>query len=248
MSKPLFKSRSKPAVPIAGKYRLIDIPISNCLNSELRRIFLLTQFNSSSLHRHIQESYRFDYFSLGFVEILAAQQLPHSLGLMYEDVTEHLGFLRSSDEYKVMGLASYGVKEVDLSWLLAFGGGDYRLNHEEYLVPVGPNQPFPSKQEGIYTDRLIERLGRPRLRDEPIEQRHMDLAYSAQKTLERAVIDLVGDHVLMFESDYPHPETIFPDHADTVIDWRRTLGEPATRKLMWENAARFFRLASTPWE
>ena len=71
---PLTKDRAKPAVPLAGKYRLVDIPISNCLNSGLRRIFLLTQFNSSSLHRHIQESYRFDNFLPGFVEILAAQQ------------------------------------------------------------------------------------------------------------------------------------------------------------------------------
>ncbi|HEX3275660.1 MAG TPA: glucose-1-phosphate adenylyltransferase [Gemmatimonadales bacterium] len=71
---PLTKDRSKPAVPLAGKYRLVDIPISNCLNSDLRRIFLLTQFNSGSLHRHIQESYRFDSFTPGFVEILAAEQ------------------------------------------------------------------------------------------------------------------------------------------------------------------------------
>jgi predicted TIM-barrel fold metal-dependent hydrolase len=65
--------------------------------------------------------------------------------------------------------------------------------------------------------------------------------------LTRAVIDLVGDHVLMFESDYPHPETIFPDHAEAVIAWGQSLGEQATQKLMWENAARFFRLTSTPW-
>ena len=71
---PLTKDRAKPAVPLGGKYRLVDIPISNCLNSDLRRIFVLTQFNSSSLHRHIQDSYRFDNFSPGFVEILAAQQ------------------------------------------------------------------------------------------------------------------------------------------------------------------------------
>ena len=77
---PLTKDRAKPAVPLAGKYRLVDIPISNCLNAELRRIFLLTQFNSSSLHRHIQESYRFDGFSPGFVEILAAQQRPDRAG------------------------------------------------------------------------------------------------------------------------------------------------------------------------
>jgi len=71
---PLTKERAKPAVPLAGKYRLVDIPISNCINSNLRRIYLLTQFNSASLHRHISQSYKFDPFSGGFVEILAAEQ------------------------------------------------------------------------------------------------------------------------------------------------------------------------------
>jgi glucose-1-phosphate adenylyltransferase len=71
---PLTKMRSKPAVPIAGKYRLIDIPLSNCLNSGLNRIYVLTQFNSVSLHRHIRSTYVFDAFDRGFVEILAAQQ------------------------------------------------------------------------------------------------------------------------------------------------------------------------------
>ena len=71
---PLTRDRSKPAVPLAGKYRLVDIPISNCINSGLRRIYLLTQFNSASLHRHIAQSYKFDQFTGGFVEILAAEQ------------------------------------------------------------------------------------------------------------------------------------------------------------------------------
>lgn len=71
---PLTKERAKPAVPLAGKYRLVDIPISNCINSSLRRIYLLTQFNTASLHRHISQSYKFDHFSRGFVEVLAAQQ------------------------------------------------------------------------------------------------------------------------------------------------------------------------------
>ena len=71
---PLTQLRSKPAVPIAGKYRLIDIPISNCINSGLNRIYVLTQFLSVSLHRHIANSYKFDPFSKGFVEVLAAQQ------------------------------------------------------------------------------------------------------------------------------------------------------------------------------
>jgi len=71
---PLTQERAKPAVPLAGKYRLVDIPISNCINSGLRRIYVLTQFNSASLHRHISQSYKFDHFTGGFVEILAAEQ------------------------------------------------------------------------------------------------------------------------------------------------------------------------------
>ncbi len=71
---PLTKDRAKPAVPLGGKYRIVDIPISNCINSGLSRIYLLTQFNSASLHRHISQSYKFDHFTGGFVEILAAEQ------------------------------------------------------------------------------------------------------------------------------------------------------------------------------
>ena len=71
---PLTEKRSKPAVPIGGKYRLIDVPISNCLHSQLNRIYVLTQFNSVSLHRHIRQTYSFDVFSGGFVEVLPAQQ------------------------------------------------------------------------------------------------------------------------------------------------------------------------------
>ena len=73
---PLTATRSKPAVPIGGKYRLIDVPISGCLHADIRRIFVLTQFNSASLNRHISSTYRLDRFSGGFVEILAAEQTP----------------------------------------------------------------------------------------------------------------------------------------------------------------------------
>jgi glucose-1-phosphate adenylyltransferase len=75
---PLTELRSKPAVPIGGKYRLIDVPISNCLHAEIRRIYVLTQFNSASLNRHISSTYRMDWFSSGFVEIIAAEQTPQS--------------------------------------------------------------------------------------------------------------------------------------------------------------------------
>src|SRR6478752_7466939 len=75
---PLTHLRSKPAVPIGGKYRLIDVPISNCLHAGLKRIYVLTQFNSASLNRHVAQTYRLDMFSGGFVEVLAAEQTPDS--------------------------------------------------------------------------------------------------------------------------------------------------------------------------
>jgi glucose-1-phosphate adenylyltransferase len=75
---PLTKLRAKPAVPVAGKYRLIDIPVSNCINSEIFKIYVLTQFNSASLNRHIARAYNFSGFSDGFVEVLAAQQTPEN--------------------------------------------------------------------------------------------------------------------------------------------------------------------------
>ena len=77
---PLTKLRSKPAVPIAGKYRLIDIPISNCLHAGIDKIAILTQYNSVSLHRHIQRTYARDMFTEGWVQILAAEQTPRSTG------------------------------------------------------------------------------------------------------------------------------------------------------------------------
>ena len=71
---PLTKYRCKPAVPLAGKYRLVDIPISNCINSGYDHIYLLSQFNTESLHKHIQQTYKIDSFGQGFVDILAAEQ------------------------------------------------------------------------------------------------------------------------------------------------------------------------------
>ena len=77
---PLTQSRSKPAVPIAGKYRLVDIPISNCLNSDMKRMYVLTQFNSASLNKHIKNTYHFSFFSSAFVDVLAAEQTPKNSG------------------------------------------------------------------------------------------------------------------------------------------------------------------------
>jgi uncharacterized protein len=92
----------------------------------------------------------------------------------------------------------------------------------------------------------------PALKHTPSEYAQMgrvfcSIDFSEGVQMTKATIDLLGDHVLMFASDYPHPETIFPDHADTVIAWRQVLGEQTMQKLMWENATRFLRLTSTPW-
>ncbi len=72
---PLTKERSKPAVPLGGKYRLVDIPVSNCINSGIKKIFVITQFNSESLNRSVYETYKFDHFSHGYIRILAAEQV-----------------------------------------------------------------------------------------------------------------------------------------------------------------------------
>jgi glucose-1-phosphate adenylyltransferase len=118
---PLTKFRSKPAVPLAGKYRLIDIPLSNCINSGLNRIYVLTQFNSVSLHRHIRRTYHFDVFNGGFVEILAAQQT-----------------LDSSDWYQgtadaVRQNLRY-IQQPDVDYVLILSGDQlYRMNFADML-------------------------------------------------------------------------------------------------------------------
>src|SRR5210317_1302182 len=105
---PLTRDRSKPAVPLAGKYRIIDVPLSNCINSGVQRIYVLTQFNSVSLHRHIRRTYTFDHFSGGFVEILAAQ---HTLGTSTwyqgtaDAVRQHLRLLQQPDVEHVLILS-----------------------------------------------------------------------------------------------------------------------------------------------
>ncbi len=119
--KPLTRNRAKPAVPLAGKYRLVDIPISNCINSKIFRIFLLTQYNSASLHRHVQATYQFDQFSEGFVHLLAAEQTPES-GDWFQGTADAVRqtmvhFLRSKPEY-VLILAGDHLFRMDFRTLL----------------------------------------------------------------------------------------------------------------------------------
>src|SRR5215472_12134267 len=118
---PLTHMRSKPAVPIGGKYRLIDIPISNCLHAGLKRIFVLTQFNSASLNRHVAQTYRLDLFSEGFVEVLAAEQTPDNANW----------FQGTADAVRQ---ASRHFESLDASYYLILAGDHlYRMDFTELI-------------------------------------------------------------------------------------------------------------------
>src|SRR5207253_6939899 len=118
---PLTQHRSKPAVPIAGKYRLIDIPISNCINSDLKRIYVLTQFLSVSLHRHIANTYKFDPFSRGFVEVLAAQQTNEAADWYQgtaDAVRQNLSYLQDQGYRQYLILSGDQIYRMDFRELL----------------------------------------------------------------------------------------------------------------------------------
>lgn len=118
---PLTASRSKPAVPIAGKYRLVDIPISNCINSNISRMFVLTQYNSASLNRHIKNTYHFSAFSSGFVDILAAEQTPDNPGWYQgtaDAVRQSLRHLGTFDFDQVLILSGDQLYQMDFCEML----------------------------------------------------------------------------------------------------------------------------------
>ena len=117
---PLTLERAKPAVSFAGKYRLIDIPISNCINSNIKRVFVLTQFLSASLHRHIMQTYHFDSFSESFIDILAAEQTPQGENWFQgtadavRATINHIGYYKSSEVVILSGDHLYRMDYADL--------------------------------------------------------------------------------------------------------------------------------------
>lgn len=118
---PLTKLRAKPAVPLAGKYRLIDIPVSNCINSEIFKIYVLTQFNSASLNRHIARTYSFAGFTEGFVEVLAAQQTPENLSWFQGTADAVRQYLWLFEEW-----------DVD-EYLILSGDHLYRMDYRQFI-------------------------------------------------------------------------------------------------------------------
>ena len=134
---PLTKQRSKPAVPIAGKYRLIDVPISNCINSGINHIAVLTQFNSVSLHRHITQTYNFDAFHQGWVQILAAEQTPRSQDWYQgtaDAVRKQLFEIRATGKEYVLILAGDHLYRMDYQEMVEF----HWENQADITVAVQP--------------------------------------------------------------------------------------------------------------
>jgi carbamoyltransferase len=126
----------------------------------------------------------------GDIDVLQTFRRPNSLGVFYCLVTQFLGFRRDSDEYKVMGLSSYGRPTIDLSWLLQYDRGEYCLN-QSYLRKVLPGQSNPSKQEPMYEPSFLEKMGRPRLDGEPMNEFYEDVAMSAQRLLENTAVHMI---------------------------------------------------------
>jgi glucose-1-phosphate adenylyltransferase len=153
---PLTFMRSKPAVPIGGKYRLIDVPISNCFHADIRRIFVLTQFNSASLNRHVSATYRMDMFSRGFVEILAAEQTPDNMNW----------FQGTADAVRQ---AARHFVNLDVEYVLILAGDHlYRMDYSEIIdahierdaditIAAQPVRPADAGAMGIFR---FDRAGR----------------------------------------------------------------------------------------
>ncbi len=157
---PLTSHRSKPAVPLGGKYRLIDIPVSNCLNSGLGKIYVVTQFNSVSLHRHIEGTYRFDHFSRSFVEILAAQQTPES-SFWYQGtadaVRQNLRYINSPEHDPIVILSGDQLYRMNYRKMIDW----HQSNDADFTVAVIPVEKEKAKGFGILhidDDCMIERF------------------------------------------------------------------------------------------
>ena len=200
---PLTQQRSKPAVPLGGKYRLVDIAISNCINSDVLRMFVLTQYNSASLNRHIAQTYRFSHFSDGFVEILAAEQTP----------TSPHWFQGTADAVRQVlpHISDWGIDTL----LILSGDHLYRMDYREFLarhhesdadvtVSVIPATPTAAEDFGLLkTDaegRIIEFKEKPKGAE--LESMRVDttsLGLSAEEAAARPFLASMGIYVFKYD-------------------------------------------------
>ena len=145
---PLTATRSKPAVPIAGKYRLVDIPISNCMNSSINRMFVLTQFNSASLNKHIKNTYHFSAFSTGFVDILAAEQTPDNSGWFQgtaDAVRQSLRHISTLDFEYILILSGDQLYQMDFARMLE----SHKENNSDISIATIPVNESDATEFGI---------------------------------------------------------------------------------------------------
>lgn len=201
---PLTKFRAKPAVSLAGKYRLIDIPVSNCINSEILKIYVLTQFNSASLNRHISRAYNFSQFSDGFVEVLAAQQTPESPSWFQgtaDAVRKYLWLLESWDVDEYLILSGDHLYRMDYSLFVErhrSTGADVTLS----VVPIGAQQ---ASSFGLMkidtTGRVIDFYEKPK--GDALEQMKVDtttLGLTEEQAREKPFIASMGIYVFNKEA------------------------------------------------
>src|SRR5437879_10218243 len=216
---PLTQLRSKPAVPVAGKYRLIDIPISNCINSGTQRIYILTQCLSVSLHRHIANTYKFDPFSQGFVEVLAAQQTNEAADWYQgtaDAVRQNIRYIQEDWAHEVLILSGDQLYRMDFRHLIK-AHRDYQADVTIAVLPVSASQ---AASFGIVrlddTGRVIGFVEKP-----PTEEQLKPLSMPEDWIRKRG-IDSKGRHYLasmgiyLFHRDilirflhYPPPATHF---------------------------------------
>ena len=200
---PLTQQRSKPAVPLGGKYRLVDIPISNCINSDVHKIFVLTQYNSASLNRHIAQTYRFSLFSNGFVEILAAEQTPES-GQWFQGTADAV-------RQVLPHINGWGIDTL----LILSGDHLYHMDYRDFLkrhydtdadvtVSVIPTSPEGASEFGLLkTDqngRIVEFSEKPK--GEALDAMRVDLSgfgLSPEEAAARPFLASMGIYVFKFD-------------------------------------------------
>ncbi len=196
---PLTKFRAKPAVSLAGKYRLIDIPVSNCINSEIHKIYVLTQFNSASLNRHIARTYQFSQFTEGFVEVLAAQQTPESPSWFQgtaDAVRKYLWMLEAWDVDEYLILSGDHLYRMDYSLFVE----RHRSTNADITLSVVPIGEKTASSFGLMkidaTGRVVDFYEKPK--GDALKQMQVDtttLGLTAEQAREKPYIASMGIYV-----------------------------------------------------